>query len=185
MVKRHTLPASVLTGLLVIAIAIGSVSFAVARDKDSKVVVCDMDGERVSVTLDGQALTITTEDGDENSVMVVDMEQIGFMVEDAMSGVSEALQGLQMDFHMGQDNRVRMALDDESWEVDINEIMADVSVALSTAMSEIETEDWTTTRYHHDSDVTDDDLREELDDLRDEMRQLRRELSKLRQQKQD
>jgi hypothetical protein len=165
--------------LLILALALpaaGSTTDDDPQESREKVLVVGDDDERLIVSMDGTELTITTEDGDGTSVRVVDMEQVGMMVGQALEGLDETLAGLadiQLDVHMGHDNRLNLGHHDETWELDLDEIMAQVGAAISVGLEEMDTDDWTSVRVR---DRGEEDLREELRELKAELRDLRRQL---------
>jgi hypothetical protein len=146
-----------------------------AEERGRVVVIGDGD-ETVTVTMEDGALTVTREEGGSTSVHMVDMTQVGALVGEALADLDEhlaLLADLQLDVHMGSDNRLNVSWEDETFEVDVNEIMVQVSEALSAGFDEFETGDWSSV---HARDRGEDELRRELRELKAEMRQLRREL---------
>ena len=173
--RRHAIAA-----FLILALGLPAAAGADDPEREtSRVVIVGDDDESVILSLEGRELTITTEDGDHTSVRMVDMAQIGHLVGQAMEDLDthlEVLHDLQLDMHMGQDNRLNMSWEDRTLEVDVDAIMAQVSAAISAGMDEFDRDDWTELR---DRDRTTEELREELADLKAELRELRRELRKL------
>lgn len=182
--------------LALLTITLPGVLLAAEPDKDLKsdpddarIVILGDDGEELTVTLANGALTvISTEDGC-TTTRIMDMEAMGLLaadaVEEAMSGMDDVLaelDDLQLDMHMGQDNRLNLKLDDTEFELDLDQIVSQVASAVQSGLDEIDTSDWTDQRGRWD-DVSDDELRTELDSLKDEMEELRRELRRLQQEK--
>ena len=109
------------------------------------------------------------------------------IVSEAMAGLEDVmteLDDMQFQFRMGQDNRVNLSYDDTTFELDLDQIMAQVATAVEIGLSEINTGQWTDSR-HRWNHVAAEDLESELDELRSEMRELRAELRKLRNQNSD
>ena len=162
------------------------------KNKDASeptVVVLGDDGEQLTLTLtDGQLTIITDQDG-HSRTSILDMEAMGLLAADA---VDEALVGfedvlaeigrMQFQYRAGQDNRVNLSFDDTEFELDLDQVMAQVSSAVQLGLAEINTGDWASSRGRWD-DVSDDELKDELENLRSEMKELQRELQRLKQEK--
>lgn len=163
--------------ILILALA----TVVTAEDLDDpadgeRIVIVGDDDERIVLSLDGGELTVISEDGDGSSVHIVDMEQIGVLVGDALSdldGHLAILEDLQLDLHMGTDNRLNVSWDDDTFEVDVNEIMVQVSEVLAAGLADFRIEDWSSVHARDDSDA---ELRRELRELKAEMRDLRRQI---------
>ena len=135
-------------------------------------------------TEEDSKIVIIVDDGEE---VTIDMAEVHDMVAEAMSGLDEVMEELddmQLQVRLGNDNRLDLSYDDTTFELDLDQIMTQVAVAVQTGFDEIHIEDWTDS---HDrwSDVSEDDLRQELDDLQREMKELRRELRKIRDSNED
>jgi len=120
--------------------------------------------------------------GDDSEEMTIDMEGVHEIVAEAMAGLDEVMGGLedmQLQVRLGKDNRLDLSYEDTTFELDLDQILNQVAVAVQSGFGEIHVEEWT---HSHDrwSDVSEDDLRQELDDLQKEMKELRRELGKIR-----
>jgi len=159
---------------------------AVAEDPDvdeDKIVVRS-GGHHLTVDKDGDVLRIVSlEDGDEQ-IVELNLSEVGVMVNDAMADMGDMLaelDDLQMSFNLGEDNRLSLAHDDAHWELDLDEIMAQVGVALEGMGDEFDMGEWTHNSRRHHFETSDDDLKDELKALRDEVRDLRRELDKVRE----
>jgi hypothetical protein len=155
----------------------------------SQIVIVGDDGEELTVTLADGALTMISTENGHTTTRIMDMEAMGLLaadaVEEAMWGMDEVLaelEDLQLDVHMGQDNRLNLKVDDTEFEVDLDQILSQVASAVQVGLDEIDTGDWTDRRSRWD-DVSDAELRVELDNLKDEMKELRRELRRLQQDK--
>jgi len=162
------------TSLLVAATLL--IPGALAADDDPPQVVVMNGDEKVTISLDGTELEVVTEDGDDTSVHVVDLAVVGDLAGDALSGFDEVmagLQDLQFGLDMGRDNNLQFSQGDETWEFDLDEVMAQVSEALGEGLEAMDTEGWTSVR---ERDRTTEELRTELHELRAEMRELRRQL---------
>lgn len=138
------------------------------------------DGAHGDVTVHVQdgSLTIASRDGDRVETTVVDLDQVGQIVGEAVAGAMAALDELQLQVRVGQDNRVNVSTADGACEVDLNRIASDVAAAVRSEMHEVDTAGWTTTGPAARDD--EEALRTELLALQDEMRALRSELRRLR-----
>ena len=174
--------ARIITATLLILAIVAAAALAdepAEKESPSRMVIVGDDDEKITVTLDDGELVITSEDEDGTSVHMVDMTQIGMMVGEALEGLDEVLAGMadmQLDMHMGNDNRLNLSWEDETFELDVNEIMVQVNEALSEGLAEIRSEDWTSV---HARDRSERELREELRELKAELRELRREIRDL------
>ncbi len=188
----RTAPALILPALVLPAMLLAAEpAIDAGSDKaGSSVVILGDDGQEITLTLkDGAFTMISTEDG-ETTTSIVDVEGMGLLAADAvdealvgMEGVFEQLQEMQIQFRMGQDNRLNLSYDDTEFELDLDQIMTQVASAVQLGLQEINTADWSSHRSRWD-EVSDDELRNELDTLKDEMKELRRELQRLQQEKQ-
>ena len=125
--------------------------------------------------------------GDDGEELTIDMEAVHEMMADAMAGLDDVmveLEDMQLQVRLGKDNRLDLSYDDTTFELDLDQIMTQVAVAVQSGFDQIHTEDWTDS---HDrwSNVSDDDLRQELDDLKKEMKELRREFRKIKDHNED
>ncbi len=158
--RQRTLLA-LITGLLILTLpAILLADEPGSQEEDSKVIIIVDDGEEITI----------------------DMEEVHEIVAEAMSGldeVMEELEDMQLQVRLGKDNRLDLSYEDTTFELDLDQIMAQVAVAVQSGFDQIHTEDWTDSRDRW-SNVSEDDLRQELDDLQKEMKELRRELRKIR-----
>lgn len=136
--------------------------------------------EPEDATRDSQIIIID-DDGEEVIIEMVDVQAI---VDDAMEGLDEVLAELddmQLQVRLGKDNQLNLSYDDTTFELDLDQIMTQVATAVQAGIGELNTEDWTHSRNRW-TDVSDEDLRQELDDLKKEMKELRRELRKIKSQ---
>ncbi len=154
-------------------------------DCNSTMVIIGDDGEEVTVTLEDGELTIISTDDDNTTTHIMDMDAIGMMANDHFGDVMvdvgdvlEELEDMQIQFRMGQDNRMNLSFDDSEFELDLDAVMEQVSSAVQLGLAEFDTAEWTTHSDRWD-EVSDDELRDELDNLKDEMKELRRELKRL------
>jgi hypothetical protein len=126
----------------------------------------DQDGPRVVVVQDdGRSITI-------------DMEAVNEIVAEAMEGVTEVMaemEDMQFQMHLGRDNRLNLSYDDTTFELDLDQIMEQVAVAVEVGLEGLDTAEWTDSRERWD-EADETELRRELDKLKDEMRELKREL---------
>ena len=154
--RQRTIPALVM-GLLILTLPVTLLADEPENsENDTKVIVIVDDGEEITI----------------------EMEAVHEIVAEAMEGldeVMEELEDMQFQVRLGKDNRLDLSYEDTTFELDLDQIMAQVASAVQSGFDQIHTEDWT---YSHDrrSNVSEDDLRQELDDLRKEMKELRREL---------
>ena len=140
-----------------------------------RIKVCGGGRGEVTLLVNGQQLEVTNRDGDHVTTTVIDMDQVGRLVGDAMGEAMAALEDLQLQVRVGQDNRVNITTADRVIEVDLDQIMNQVAAAVETGLEDIDTETWAT------NDARDEEqLQSELADLQEEMRALRAELRRLR-----
>ena len=165
MTRQRTITALV-TGLLILTLpAILLADEPETADNEAKVVIVGIDGEELTI----------------------DMEAVHEMMAEAMVGlddVMEELEDMQLQVRLGKDNRLDLSYDDTTFELDLDQIMTQVAVAVQSGFDQIKTEDWTDSRDRW-SNVSDDDLRQELDDLKKEMKELRREFRKIKDHNED
>jgi hypothetical protein len=136
-------------------------------------------------TADNESMIIVV--GDDGEELTIDMEAVHEIMAEAMEGldeVMEELEDMQLQVRLGKDNRLNLSYEDTTFELDLDQIMTQVAVAVQTGFNQIHVEDWTDSRDRW-SDVSEDDLREELEDLKKEMKELRREFRKIRDQDED
>lgn len=134
----------------------------------------------VTLEVDGQQLSVTRREGDHVTTTVVDMDQVGRMVGDAVGEAMVAMEELQLQVRMGKDNRVNIATAEGQVEVDIDEILTQVAAAVQSGLEGVDTGAWVATGPGNV--VSDEDLHVELAELQEEMRALRSELRRLRDQ---
>jgi hypothetical protein len=189
--SRYSTPRTALT-LILLALALPAMLLAAEPEtdkdsdkNDSTVVIIGDDGEELTLSLEDGELTVVTSENGKTTTHIVDMEVMGLLAADAvdeamvgMEGVFEELQDMQFQFRMGQDNRLNLSYDDTEFELDMDQVMAQVASAVELGLQEINTAEWTEHRSRWD-EVSDDELRDELDNLKDEMEDLRRELRRL------
>ena len=158
------------------AAASGDQSPASAAPRGSTIVVTGDDGATVSVDFRDGELTVVSEEEGKTTVRVVDVEQVGALVAEGLEGALAALRDLQLDFHVGADNRIAFSHDQETIEVDINAILGEVHTALEQGFAGFDNDVWVDTRGR---DRGEDELRRELRALKRELRDLRRELEEM------
>ncbi|MDX2473301.1 MAG: hypothetical protein QNL91_06285 [Candidatus Krumholzibacteria bacterium] len=192
--SRYSTPRTALT-LILMTLALPAMLLATEpeNDKDSQkndstVVIIGDEGEELTLSLEDGELTVVTSENGKTTTRIMDMEAMGFLAADAvdealvgMEGVFEELQDMQFQFRMGQDNRLNLSYDDTEFELDMDQVMAQVASAVELGLQEINTAEWTEHRSRWD-EVSDDELRDELDNLKDEMEDLRRELRRLQKE---
>jgi hypothetical protein len=141
--------------------------------------VCGSGHGAVTLDVDGDQLSVTHHKGDHLTTTVIDLDQIGRLVGDAVGEAKVAMEDLQLQVRLGQDNRVNVTTTDGQFEVDLDQIMTQVAAAVQSGLQDIDTANWSTTGS--DAAVSDEDLRLELAELQKEMRALRAELGRLRE----
>lgn len=166
---KRTFPALIMA-LLGLSLLMASPAALLAEEPDdtgddSKVIIIDHDGEKV----------------------IIEMDEIQAIVDEAMEGMDEVmaeLQDMQLEVRLGKDNNLNLSYDDTTFELDLDQIMTQVSAAVQVGFDQVHTEDWT---HSHDrwTNVSENDLRAELEDLQKEMRELRRELQKIKDSDED
>jgi len=120
--------------------------------------------------------------GDDGEEVVIEMEEVHAIVNEAMAGLDEVmaeLDDMQFQVRLGRDNNLNLSYDDTTFELDLDQIMTQVSAAVQVGFDQFHTEDWTRS---HDrwTNVSEDDLRQELKELQKEMKELRREIRKIK-----
>ena len=117
---------------------------------------------------------------DNDHEIVIDMEAVNDIVAEAMEGLDDVmaeLENMQFEMHLGNDNRLNLSYDDTTFELDMDQVMAQVGVALEAGLANLDTEDWTYSRDRWDS-ADEAELRRELDKLKEEMQDLKKELKR-------
>lgn len=125
--------------------------------------------------------------GDDGEELTIDFAAVHEIMAEAMEGldeVMEELEDMQLQVRLGKDNRLDFSYDDTTFELDLDQIMTQVAVAVQSGFDQINLEDWTGSRDRW-SNVSEDDLRQELADLKKEMKELRREFRKIRDPDED
>lgn len=174
----------ILLGLPVLLLALAApVSLAgddARPEKKSRHLVIGDRLQNIAIETEGSELTVTmTEDG-HSRVAVVDLDQVGLMVNDTLEDLAAGLADMQLEFRLGSDNNLSFAMDEEEFEVDLDAIMSEVAVALEGAFGDMDTSTWTSRHGRWDmSDADEAELREELADLRRELKSLKRELARI------
>jgi len=126
------------------------------------------------------AKVIIIQHGDEE--VVIEMEEVQSIVDEAMEGLDEVLaeiQDMQLEVRLGKDNNLNLSYDDTTFELDLDQIMTQVAAAVQVGFDQFHAEDWTRSSDRW-SQVSEDDLKQELEDLRKEIKQLRRELRNMK-----
>lgn len=134
------------------------------------------DGD-VKIEMNGRQMTVTAREDGKVTTTVVDLDQVGDIVEGAVGEAMTALKDMQLQVRVGQDNRVDVSTADGNYQVDLDAIMTEVAAAVQSGLKDIDTEEWTS---HGPRDARDEaELRKELGALQKEMRALREELRRL------
>jgi hypothetical protein len=141
--------------------------------------VCENGRGGVTFEVDGEQLSVTHHQGDHVTTTVVDLDQIGRLVGDALGEAKVAMEDLQLQVRLGQDNRVNVATAEGEFEVDLDQIMTQVAAAVRSGLHDIDTANYTST--DSGTAASDEDLQVELAELQKEMRSLRLELGRLRE----
>lgn len=170
-----------ITGLMLVLTL--TVALSVAAEDKAKVDIKD-GKSHLTVDKDGDIIRIVNfGDGDEQ-ILELDLSGMEALVSEALVDMGDILSDLddmQMTVKLGDDNRLSVAHDESYWELDLDEIMTQVGVALESASLEFDMDDWTHNSRQHHFSVSDDDLEDELEALRDEVRALRKELKDIRE----
>jgi len=136
-----------LSALAVLAVMFG-LGLAVAAEPEPApepaTVVVRGDGDaEVTVSLEQGTLTVTSIENGEESTHIVDLEAVGLLVADAvdetlvgMGDMFAGLQNLQLQCRLGQDNRLNLSCDDTEFELDLDQVMAQVASAVQTGLQE-------------------------------------------------
>lgn len=155
---RSTISTALCAGALIIALPAALIASPPDAEDESRIVVVQDDGREITI----------------------DMVAVNEIVNGAMEGVAEVLaemEDMQFQMHLGRDNRLNLSYDETTFELDLDQIMAQVAVALEAGLEGLDTDEWTDSRDRW-SEADDAELRRELDKLKDEMRELKRELRK-------
>ena len=184
------------TALVLVVIAVMVPALLMAAEPEDKeqqnnptsISVIDDSGERVTITLEDGAMTIISSEDGQTTTQIMDVEAMSLMAADALDGafdgmdeVLEQLAEMQIQVRMGEDNRMNLSYDETEFELDLDQVLAQVASAVKLGLDEIDTDDWTSQHGRWD-DVSDSELRDELDNLKDEMKDLRRELRRLQKE---
>lgn len=129
----------------------------------------------VALQLDGSQLEVTRREGDQVKTTVIDMDAMGRLVGDALDEALAAMEDLQLQVRVGQDNRLDITTADGFVQVDLDQIMSQVAAAVHAGLDGIDTATWATTGPRDEAA-----LQRELADLQAEMSALREELRRLR-----
>lgn len=137
---------------------------------------CD-ENETISITVEDEDVVVTSRCDGREKVVMVNLDAVEGMVSEVIGDVALALedmQDMQLQIHLGQDNRLHFADDDTEWEVDLDQIARQVEAAFEAGFDEMESTAWTRRRVRDESDLR--ELRRELERLQREMKRLRTEL---------
>lgn len=129
----------------------------------------------VTLQLDGSQLEVTRREGDRVTSTVIDMDAMGRLVGDALDEALAAMEDLQLQVRVGQDNRLDITTADGFVQVDLDQIMSQVGAAVRAGMDGIDTATWAAAGPRDE-----EALQRELADLQAEMSALREELRRLR-----
>ncbi|HPF70278.1 MAG TPA: hypothetical protein PLQ13_06380 [Candidatus Krumholzibacteria bacterium] len=148
---------------------------AQAADKDpgKAIVIADGPDRSVSISIADGEVTVIETDGDASTVSIVDLDQVGVLVKDGLAQAAQVLSELQLDMHVGADNRLEFSDGDRTFEVDVDAIASEVARALQQGLGSMDTAGWTST-HDHDADTA--DLEAELAKLKRELAKLQKEL---------
>ena len=136
---------------------------------------CGTGKGEVTLQVDGSQLEVTRREGDHVTTTLIDMDSMGQLVGDALDQALAAMDDLQLQVRLGQDNRLDITTADGFVQVDLDQIMSQVATAVQTGLEGIDTATWTAAGPRDEQE-----LQRELEDLQAEMRALRQELRRLR-----
>lgn len=156
--------------ILACALAAGA---AAADEPGAETFVVKGDDQTVAITIDGGELTVITDGAEGRTVRIVDLEQVSLLAEDALAEAMAAVRDLQLDVHVGADNRLEFSGGDQTWEIDVNAIAGEVARALQEGFGDLDTAGW---HGVHERDNTEAELRAELEALKAELARLRGEM---------
>lgn len=140
--------------------------------------------QNITISTDGPELTVTmTEDG-KSKVTVVDLDQVGDLVGESLSGLARTLSRSQLEFRVGHDNSVSFADGSQEWTLDLNALLAEAGQALEAACADLDGRQLTP-RHRARRIVRvgpeDDEIQGEMAALRSELEVLKKELARLRE----
>ena len=165
--------------LLSLTVFVPGVLAADPADEPDLVIVGD-DGEHVSIKVHDSMLTVRNACDGEEEVISLDLAGLGTLLGETLVDVVDTLQETQLDIHVGRDNRIVIADAEESFTLDLDEIIAQASDAIEVACEQLDSGRWTVhSRRDHVSMGDKSDLDRELDE---EIQQLEREIQRLRQE---
>jgi hypothetical protein len=170
------------TILLLGLVLLAGATAATAGDRD--IVINDGEDE-VRIAIDNNLLTVRVDDDGDREEISVDLEGLGDLISSTMSDCLAVLNESQLDVHMGRDNRVQIAMDDTEFEIDLDEIIEQASLVITTACNEFDTDAWTDTRPRWSDEAAEEELQDEIRKLQREIRNLRRDLEEVRSQRRD
>lgn len=99
----------------------------------------DGDHGDVKIEMNGGRMTVTANEDGKLTTTVVDLDQVGDIVESAVGEAMTALKDLQLQVRVGQDNRVDVSTADGTYQVDIDAIMTEVAAAVQSGLKDIDT----------------------------------------------
>ncbi len=176
---------------LLAVIIVPALATATEPDADhgkSTVVIRGDDGEEITVSLSDGSLTVISREDGKTTTRIVDLDTVGLLAADAvdeamlgMAGVFAELQEMQLQCRLGQDNRLNLSYNDTEFELDLDQVMAQVASAVQLGLQEIDASEWASSRDRWET-VSDDEMRDELESLKTEMEALRAELRNLQQE---
>lgn len=175
----HSLLPAAACALLAIAPRAGAAPHAEPGRESVKdphrVRVCVAPKSEVTLQVDGSQLEVTSREGGQVKTTVIDMDEVGRLVGDAVGEAMAAMDELQMQVRLGQDNRIDITTAEGMVQVDLDAIMSQVAAAVQVGLEGIDTASWASAGPRDEAE-----LQEELADLQEEMRALREELRRLR-----
>lgn len=137
---------------------------------------CDRN-ETISIEVEDDDFIVTTRCGDSEKVVQVNLDAVEGLVAEAVGEVTAALEDMedmQLQIHLGQDNRLSFADDGTEWEIDLSQVARQIEVALEAGFAGLEDAEWSSRRVREEVDM--DELRRELAHLQREMEKLQKEL---------
>lgn len=137
----------------------------------------DKKNESIKIEIEDDDFIVTSTCEGKEKVVMVNLDAVEGLVNEAIGEVAAALGDLddmQLQIHLGEDNRLRFADDGSEWEIDLNQVSRQLEAVFETALAGLEDTDWVD---HHDRGESElRELRRELDRLRAELKRMEREL---------
>lgn len=133
--------------------------------------------ETISIEIEDDDFIVTSRCGDSEKIVQVNLDAVEGIVAEVIGDVTAALEDMedmQLQIHLGEDNRLSFADDGTEWEIDLEQVARQIEVAFEAGFAGLEDADWSTRRVGEEVDVR--ELRRELEHLQREMERLQKEL---------